>query len=85
MSDPESDPFEGVGVVETYTGGGFDIFEPDPEDVRLADIAAGLAHTCRFAGHCQHFYSVAHHSLHVSVSTGRNGTRFVSSQICRAA
>jgi hypothetical protein len=54
------------GAVETYTGRGFDVFDPDPADVRLADIAAGLAHTCRFGGHPRRFYSVAEHSLHVS-------------------
>lgn len=55
-----------AGVVETYTGGGFDLFDPDPADVRLPDVAAGLAHTCRFGGHCRHYYSVAQHSLYVS-------------------
>ncbi|MFC7325914.1 hypothetical protein ACFQMF_15205 [Halorubrum rutilum] len=61
-----SEPWERKGVVETYTGGGFDLYAPDPTDVQLEDIAAGLAHTCRFGGHCRDFYSVAHHSLHVS-------------------
>jgi hypothetical protein len=61
-----SDPWSRAGVVETYTGGGFDVFDPDPDSVRLPDIAAGLAHTCRFGGHCRRFYSVARHSLHVS-------------------
>ncbi|ERG97578.1 MAG: hypothetical protein J07HQX50_01605 [Haloquadratum sp. J07HQX50] len=61
-----SDPWERTGVVETYTGGGFDLFAPDPADVALEDTAARLAHTCRFGGHCREFYSVAHHSLHVS-------------------
>lgn len=61
-----SEPWSGVGVVETYTGGQFDLFNPKPDDVRLQDIAAGLAHTCRFGGHCENFYSVAHHSIHVS-------------------
>jgi len=53
-------------VIETYTGGEFRPFDPRPADVRLLDIAAGLAHTCRFGGHCQQFYSVAQHSLYVS-------------------
>lgn len=53
-------------MVETYAGGGFDLFDPDPADVRLADIAAGLAHTCRFGGQCRQFYGVAHHSLYAS-------------------
>jgi hypothetical protein len=68
-----SDPWERRGVVETYTGGSFDLFSPEPADVRLRDIAAGLAHTCRFGGHCRAFYSVALHSLHVSreLSTDR--------------
>jgi 5'-deoxynucleotidase YfbR-like HD superfamily hydrolase len=53
-------------VIETYTGGRFRPFDPRPADVQLLDIAAGLAHTCRFGGHCREFYSVAQHSLHVS-------------------
>lgn len=61
-----SDPWERPGVVETYTGGAVDLFDPDPADVQLLDIAAGLAHVCRFGGHCRAFYSVAHHSIHVS-------------------
>ena len=60
------DPWSERGVVEMYTGGQFDLFYPDPADVRLADIAAGLAHTCRFGGQCRQFYSVARHSLYVS-------------------
>ena len=64
MAEPS--PWDSSGVVETYTGRSFDLFDPTPEDIHLPDIAAGLAHTCRFGGHCQTFYSVAHHSLHVS-------------------
>lgn len=56
----------GPGIVETYTGGQFDVLNPDPADVDLRDVAAGLAHTCRFGGHCRYFYSVAQHSIHVS-------------------
>jgi hypothetical protein len=54
------------GFVETATGGRFYPFDPRPDEVRLEDVAAGLAHTCRFGGHCIEFYSVAAHSLHVS-------------------
>jgi hypothetical protein len=60
------EPWTDAGVIETYTGTGFDLLDPSPADVRLVDIAAGLAHTCRFGGHCDQFYSVAQHSLHVS-------------------
>jgi hypothetical protein len=61
-----SEAWSGVGVVETYSGRQFDLFDPASETVHLPDVAAGLAHTCRFGGHCRTFYSVAHHSLHVS-------------------
>jgi len=61
-----SEPWTGVGVIETYSGGQFDLLDPDPAAVSMADIAAGLAHTCRFGGHCNQFYSVAQHSIHVS-------------------
>lgn len=61
--------------IETYTGNRFFPFDPRPEEVRLADIAAGLAHVCRFGGHCRHFYSVALHSLHVSSELSVRGPR----------
>lgn len=63
------------GALETYTGGWFRPFDPDPSDVRLEDIAGGLAHTCRFGGHCREFYSVAHHSLHVASELADRGPR----------
>lgn len=64
--------------VETFTGGRFDPFDPSPEAVRLEDIAGGLAHTCRFGGHCRRFYSVALHSLHVSVELEDEGRRLAA-------
>lgn len=69
-SMPDATPF-----VETYTGGGFHPLDPDSEEVRLRDVAAGLAHTCRFGGHCRQFYSVAHHSLHVASELADRGPR----------
>lgn len=66
---------EDAAVVETFTGGRFRPFDPAPEDVHLADIAGGLAHICRFGGHCRPFYSVARHSLYVSEELADQPTR----------
>jgi len=52
--------------VDTYTGQRFYPLDPRPGEIRLADIAHGLAHTCRYSGQCQHYYSVATHSRYVS-------------------
>lgn len=41
-------------------------FDPDPEQIELADIARALANQCRFGGHCRTFYSVAQHCVIVS-------------------
>lgn len=54
------------GWVFTFTGEPFWPLEPRVEDVRIADIAHGLSHLCRFAGQTRKFYSVAQHSVLVS-------------------
>lgn len=51
----------------TYTGKTICLTDPDPEDICLEDIAHGLANLCRFNGQCSRFYSVAHHTMLVSV------------------
>ena len=48
------------------SGAWFDILDPGSCAFTIEDIAHGLAHTCRYAGQCQDFYSVAEHSIHVS-------------------
>jgi len=52
-----------VNSIETFTGALFDIIDPNPEDVRIADIAQGLSQQCRFAGQVRQFYSIAEHSV----------------------
>ncbi|MEE9395156.1 MAG: hypothetical protein V3W41_21915 [Planctomycetota bacterium] len=50
----------------TFLGERFYPLSPHPDDIKLEDIAHGLALTCRFGGSCKVFYSVAQHSVHVS-------------------
>ena len=58
------------GVPETcimlHSGRLFDFAAPESNEITLEDIAHGLAHTCRYAGQCDGFYSVAEHCVHVS-------------------
>lgn len=47
----------------TYTGKRFYPLDPHFEDFDILDIAHALSMTCRYAGHCKRFYSVAEHSV----------------------
>jgi uncharacterized protein len=55
------------GVIQTYSGLPYDFANPDPDCISLRDIAHALANACRFAGHTKRFYSVAEHSVRVSL------------------
>ncbi len=52
--------------IRTFTGTYVNVFDPKPEMFCIEDIAHGLSHVCRFAGHTKRFYSVASHSLLVA-------------------
>lgn len=53
----------------TSSGKPFFVFDPQPDDIRIEDIAAHLARLCRFNGALRDgtdMYSVAQHCCHVS-------------------
>jgi len=52
--------------ITTYTGRRINLSAPKPSHVSIVDIAAGLSHTCRFAGQTRPMYTVAQHSVMVS-------------------
>jgi uncharacterized protein len=57
----------GVGPkIMLRSGAYLDLLDPQSCDFTIEDIAHGLSLTCRYAGQCDRFYSVAEHSLHVS-------------------
>ncbi|MDG0815844.1 HD domain-containing protein [Bdellovibrio svalbardensis] len=48
--------------VVTLSGSRFSILKPEPEAVKIEDIACALARQARFNGHTRFFYSVGQHS-----------------------
>lgn len=56
--------------MQTFTGRQFWPIDPRPDEVHIEDIAHALSNTCRYAGHCKRFYSVAEHSVLVSRAVG---------------
>jgi hypothetical protein len=54
------------GWIKTYTGGAVYPLNPEATSIDIRDIAHGLSLTCRFAGQCEEFYSVAQHSVLVT-------------------
>lgn len=48
--------------VITLSGKRFNILKPDPDMVKIEDIACALARQARFNGHTRFFYSVGQHS-----------------------
>lgn len=53
--------------IQTYSGKKINPLAPKADDICFDDIAHALSNICRFNGHCNRFYSVAQHSVYVSV------------------
>lgn len=63
--------------IGTYLRGRFYPFDPRPEEVHIEDIAHALSMIVRFNGHVDRFYSVAEHSVYVSMNVrGINSKRW---------
>lgn len=56
-----------AGHIMTYTGRMIDPLDLNELDVDIRDIAHALSNTCRFGGHSRRFYSVAEHSILVTL------------------
>lgn len=55
------------GRIRTFSGIYIDPLNPHPGEIALVDIAHALSHQPRFGGHLPSFYSVASHSIDVSL------------------
>jgi hypothetical protein len=57
-----------LAYIFTYSGHRFDPISPDRDLIDIRDIAHALSMTARFGGHTREFYSVAEHSVRVSLA-----------------
>lgn len=56
-----------IDWIQTFTGRRIRLMAPKLGDIDIIDIAHALSNQCRFVGHVRQFYSVAEHSVLVSL------------------
>lgn len=57
----------GKDWIQTYGGRKFFPLRPDPSQLDIRDVARALSMFCRYVGHVARFYSVAEHSVWISL------------------
>jgi len=62
-----------LNQILTRSGRRVSILEPKTEEIDIDDIAWGLSSICRYSGHTSQFYSVAQHSVFVSLMVPQEG------------
>jgi len=68
-----------MSLIRTFTGIEFSLTAPTPEMVDIRDVAHALARVCRFGGHTRgEPYSVAQHSVFVSIRASQAAGRFAA-------
>lgn len=58
-----------MNTLTTISGKSISLLDPQPEDITIQDIAWGLSHIPRFNGQLSQRYTVADHSIFVSMET----------------
>jgi hypothetical protein len=67
FNNDKNNPIKSNDWIQTSSGRKFHIFSPKEEDVVIEDAAHALSLQCRFNGHTPELYSVAQHSIYVSM------------------
>lgn len=67
------------GYITTYSGKHFNVLNPEPDDIKLEDIAHALSLICRGNGQVSQFYSVGEHCINCALeAVGRGYSRRVA-------
>jgi uncharacterized protein len=66
--------------IRTFTGRKFWPLDPRPHEIDVRDIAHSLSLQCRWTGHTDGFYSVAEHSIRVSLEAQRMAFKLSTSR-----